>query len=171
LAGSLPEHVVDGYRREREDIVRTAEQMNRALSAEEEARLEKLYSERIEAYLDAGHGECHLRKREIAEEVRGALMYFHGARYELLAWCVMPNHVHVLFTPLGGHGLGEIVHSWKSFTAKKANRLLGREGEFWMAEYYDRLVRDGEELAHHREYILKNPVKAGLGEWAWVGVM
>jgi putative DNA methylase len=51
---------------------------------------------RIEEYLDAGHGACWLRRPEIAALVEGALRYFDGQRYRLLAWCVMPNHVHTL---------------------------------------------------------------------------
>src|SRR5262245_15756492 len=68
----------------------------------------------IEAALDAGHGECHLRKKEIAALVENALFHFDGPRYRLLAWCVMPNHVHVLAQTLPGYPLENIVHSWKS---------------------------------------------------------
>ncbi len=82
----------------------------------------------------------------------------------------MPNHVHVVFQPLAGHGLADILHSWKSFTAKKANRLLGRLGEFWQREYYDHLIRDGEEFQRIVRYVGENPRRAGLRNWPWVEV-
>jgi len=74
----------------------------------------------------------------------------------------MPNHVHVLIETITGFALSAIIHSWKSFTATKANRLLGRTGEFWMHEHYDRFIRDEKHLGVIRNYIRNNPVKAGL---------
>jgi len=83
-------------------------------------------------------------------------------RYRLHAWVVMPNHVHVLVTPLHDYSLSSILHSWKSFTAKEANKLLGRGGAFWLEEYFDRAVRDENHFRRVIEYIDYNPVKAGL---------
>ncbi|MGO8789329.1 MAG: transposase [Terriglobia bacterium] len=74
----------------------------------------------------------------------------------------MPNHVHALFTPMGGHGLSEILHSWKSYTSNEANRRLGRSGQFWFPEYYDRFIRDEGHFVDAVEYIEMNPVAAGL---------
>lgn len=74
----------------------------------------------------------------------------------------MPNHVHVLFTPLGGWCLAEILRSWKSFTTKEANKLLGQTGHFWQHEYFDRFIRDSGHFGRVVEYIEHNPVKAGL---------
>jgi putative DNA methylase len=115
----------------------------------------------LESYLDAGHGECHLQQPEIAALVQENPLHFDGARYRLLAWVVMPNHVHALIetsqTPLA-----EILHGWKSFTGKAANRLLGRAGEFWQAEYFDRYIRDEAHFGKAVRYIENNPVKAGL---------
>lgn len=116
---------------------------------------------KLESYLDAGHGECHLRRPEIAGLVQENLLHFDGERYRLLAWVVMPNHVHVLIEPTQTP-LAEILHGWKSFTAKAANRLLGREGEFWQEEYFDRFIRDEEHFGKAVRYIENNPVKAAL---------
>jgi REP element-mobilizing transposase RayT len=66
--------------------------------------------------------------------------------------------------------LPEILHSWKSFTAKEANKLLRRSGDFWQAEYNDHLIRDEADLRHPVRYVLDNPIKAGLKNWKWVGV-
>jgi len=117
---------------------------------------------RIEAYLDAGFGSCSLRDPRIARLIEDALVHFDGVRYRLLGWVVMPNHVHVLAELVAGHRLPDIVHSWKSFTAKEANRTLGRNGHFWQEEYFDRYIRDETHLARALDYIHENPVKAGL---------
>jgi len=126
---------------------------------------------RIEAYEDAGKGMCYLRDERIAKVVQEALLHFDGERYRLLEWCIMPNHVHALIETVPGYPLGSIVQSWKSFTAKEANRILGRTGDFWMPDYFDRFIRDEMHLAAVREYIRKNPVKAGLAkraeDWPW----
>ncbi|CAN5622321.1 hypothetical protein BH23GEM3_BH23GEM3_26970 [soil metagenome] len=131
----------------------------------------------LDAYEDAGHGECHLGDPRIAEVVEQALLHFDGERYRLLEWCIVPNHVYVLVETLPGHALADVVQSWKSFSSKAANRILGWEGRFWMPDYHDRFVRDERHLAAVRTYIRGNPVKAGLcaqeAEWrfgsAWEG--
>lgn len=131
-----------------------------ALLALEDERARRI---KIEAYLDAGHGECHLRRPDIAAVIQENLLHFDGTRYRLLAWMVMPNHVHALIetsqTPLA-----EILHGWKSYTGKAANRLLRRTGDFWQPEYFDRCIRDEEHLAKAVRYIENNPVKAGLAK-------
>ncbi len=170
LADSLPQSALQVFEAERADILATAKEQGRDISPTEQRRLEKLFSERIEAHLDAGAGACHLAKRGVAKMVAEALRHFDGSRYRLFAWCVMPNHVHVVFQPLRGHGLADILHSWKSFTAKQANRLLGTRGEFWQREYYDHLVRDEDDFAHVVRYVAENPLKAKLRDWLWVEV-
>ncbi len=81
----------------------------------------------------------------------------------------MPNHVHVVLTPLPGFALSSILHSWKSFTAKAINKHLGRSGTVWQAESYDHLVRNRADLMHHVFYTRENPQRAGLKDWPWVG--
>jgi len=82
----------------------------------------------------------------------------------------MPNHVHVVVRPNPDHELMRIVHSWKSFSASRANILLGRRGAFWQPEYYDHLIRDEVELFHAIEYALNNPLAASLCDWPWTGI-
>ena len=126
---------------------------------------------RLEAALDAGHGACHLARPEIAQLTEDALRHFDGQRYRLLAWCVMPNHVHALVEPLPPHALAAIVQTWKGFTAYAANRVLGRTGPFWQREYHDRFIRDSAHLNAARTYIEANPVNAKLAAtpeaWPW----
>lgn len=171
LADSLPRPVLEAWVFERRNIIRTAEQVGRPLSEQEEQRLQKLHSERVEAYLDAGHGHCWLRQPAVAQIVADAMRHFDSQRYTLHAWCIMPNHVHTIVEPLPGHELPGILHSWKSFTAKAANRILSKTGEFWQTEYYDHLIRDEGDYAHALRYLLENPVVAGLRDWPWVWSM
>jgi len=122
--------------------------------------------------LDSGAGECWLARPFIAKLVQNALLHFEGQRYELLAWCVMPNHVHSVLKPANNWSLEKILHSWKSFTASEANRFLERKGEtFWQHESYDHMVRDENDLQHCVTYTEENPVKARLckkpEDWLW----
>jgi REP element-mobilizing transposase RayT len=112
--------------------------------------------------LDHGWGACWLRSEPIARLVEEAFLAFDGARYRLHAWTIMPNHVHVLFTVLPIAPLGDIVSSWKRFTARQANRQLGCSGAFWQTEYWDRFIRNETHFAVVENYIDQNPVKAGL---------
>ena len=127
--------------------------------------------QRIDLELDGGSGACWLRRPEIASLVQDSLLHFDGDRYRLLAWCLMPNHVHVVIEIPGSHSLSDIVRSWKSFTSRRANVQLGRSGPFWHADYFDRYIRDEEHLARTIEYVENNPVKAGLvdaaTDWTW----
>ena len=116
----------------------------------------------IEEALDAGHGEALLVRPEIGAIVQDALLHFDGERCRLHAWCIMPNHVHVMATPLAEHSLAALVHSWKSFTASRINQLLGRTGALWYREYFDRKIRNERHFAEASHYIEMNPVKAGF---------
>ena len=155
LADSLPQHLLQQWEQE----------LGRLPGAEHQKR------RRIEEALDQGHGACWLRRPEIAALVRDALRYFEGDLYRLHGWVVMPNHVHVLVTPLGDHSLSGIVHSWKSDTANQANKVLERSGEFWYEDYFDRFMRDADHFATTLDYIHWNPVKARLctepEDWEW----
>ena len=129
----------------------------------------------IEKWLDAGKGCCALRHPKVARIMQESLLHFDGERYRLLAWCIMPNHVHVLIQP--SCNLGKIVQSWKSYTgrwalAHYAELELGVPGKsFWMREYWDRFIRNKKHFEAIVEYIHENPVKAGLcksaNDWKW----
>ena len=121
--------------------------------------------------LDSGFGGCWLKEPAVAQLAEDALLHFDGQRYHLLAWCIMPNHVHAVVEPIEGNRLGMILHTWKSFSAKQANRTLGRAGPFWHKDYFDRFIRNEGHLARTVEYVENNPVKAGLAStastWPW----
>ena len=125
---------------------------------------------RLESYLDLGRGECFLRRADIASLVENSLRFGHPHRCQLRAWVVMPNHVHVLFQ-VHDVPMPRLVDAWKGYSAKAANRLLGRKGRFWEVGYWDTYMRDSEHETRVRCYIENNPVKAGLAkfgkEWPW----
>jgi REP element-mobilizing transposase RayT len=124
----------------------------------------------LEAWLDLGHGVCHLRDAHIAAIVAAALRHFDGTRYRLIAWVVMPNHVHVLFE-VGSTPMAKVVQGWKRHTAREANQLLGQNGAFWQPDYWDTYMRGDEHQQRTIRYIRNNPVKAGLvteyQDWPW----
>ena len=147
LADSLPQKLLARWREElRKDDCDT------------DAALRK----RIELFLDQGYGECHLRDPRVAEMVQNSLLFFDGVRYRLSAWVVMPNHVHMLPTPGENQELSAILQSLKSYTANEANKLIGRSGQFWQTESFDRWIRDADHFAKVVTYIENNPVKARL---------
>lgn len=166
---SLPRHILTGWLNERREIMQRAESLGRAMTDHERRRLDELHSERIEAYLDAGHGACTSRDPRAAAIIQNALRFFDGERYELSAWCVMPNHVHAVVRPLGEWTLDKVLHSWKSFTSHQINKLLGRTGPLWQPESYDHLIRDEQDFQHAIEYTCMNPTRAGLKDWPWLG--
>ncbi|MGH7144329.1 MAG: transposase [Planctomycetota bacterium] len=139
------------------------------LSTFETARLEHLLAERVQSYLDGGSGACWFNRKEAATIMFESLQHFHEQRYRILAWCIMPNHVHVVLIPLHGFELAHIVRTWKSFSARRIGQILPVKKPFWQVEYYDHLIRDSEEYLHAIHYVLNNPEKAGLTEWPWVG--
>jgi REP element-mobilizing transposase RayT len=152
LHDSVPAEVIQGWRAE----LRLSKDCDPSDPRVVELR------DRIAKFEDEGHGSCSLKDPRIAALVQDALHHFDGDRYRLLAWCVMPNHVHLLIETREGWPLGDILHSWKSFTAKRANRILDRTGQFWMEEYFDRFIRNEKHYVSRVEYIEQNPVHAGL---------
>ena len=123
---------------------------------------EKQRSKKVEEHLDAAHGECLLGEAAVADLVKQVMLKFKGERYQLHAWVIMPNHVHMLVEPVAGKSLSEILQGIKSVSSHAVNRLLGRDGDFWQSESYDHLIRDDADRARCIEYIAQNPVRAGL---------
>jgi REP element-mobilizing transposase RayT len=124
----------------------------------------------LEAYLDRGFGACQLSDPTIATLAENALRFFDGQRYQLQAWVMMPNHLHVL-VDIWQTPMAEVAKSWKQFIARHANQQLRREGRLWEREYWDTMIKDESHWRKAVHYIEANPVKAGFvqaaSEWAW----
>jgi len=153
-------------------IIQTALAAHRPLTWQEQRELFNWYAERVDKYLDAGHGDCWLRRGDIAALVASALQFFRDERYTLHAWTIMPNHVHVVVRPEAPWTLSLLLKSWKGFTALEGNKLLAGVGQhFWQSESYDHWCRDEEDRARCCHYTLFNPVSAGLSNlpegWLW----
>jgi REP element-mobilizing transposase RayT len=133
-------------------------EMQRALPVERVAERRMA----IEAWLDRGAGACFLRRPECANIVQDQLLHFAGERYKLYAWCVMPNHAHILMHVFQGYPLSKSLQSIKSYSARRLNELLGTSGRIWEPEYFDRWIRSDEHFRNEVEYIEYNPVAAGL---------
>jgi len=146
LFDSVPENVIAQWKTELNWQDNTAADSTEAIELRE----------RIETYTDAGHGKCFLKDKRIAQLVEDALLCFDRQRYELFEWCIMPNHVHLLCRMYPDWSLDKIVHSWKSFTAHRANGILNRTGPFWMLDYFDRYIRDHYHFLKTVEYIRNN---------------
>lgn len=116
----------------------------------------------VDTFLDASREGCRLSNLAAAGIVEQALLRFDGLRYSLLAWCIMPNHVHVVVQPRDGYRIGDIVRSWKTFTAREINQSTGADGSFWARDYFDRFMRNEDQLAKTLDYVEQNPVKAGF---------
>ncbi len=167
LADSLPREVVEKLKMELEQLP--------------EAQRAGEWGKRVDGLMDAGYGSCWLKEVELAEEMQRVLLYFDGARYRLIEWVIMPNHVHVLVEPMGGWALGMTVGSWKRFSGRKISDWVrarqesgARDGPLqvgWHREYWDRYMRDEAHLQRTVDYIHLNPVKAGLvkraEDWRW----
>lgn len=178
LAGSLPRQVLEQLRAGTDH-----EAAALAAIKEPDARARRAYLEqrrhfaRWDLALDANQsGPAWLQDAPVARIVAESLHNRDGRVYDLFACCIMPNHVHLVHTPrvkADGtyHSMTAIMHSLKRYTAQQANRILGRDGAFWQAETYDHVVRDEAERGRVVEYVLNNPVKAGLVErwqdWEW----
>ena len=154
LKDSLPRHLV------RELVAARARLLEEVKV--DRIRFDRLFGEALDAHLDEGHGSCLLAQH--ASIVAGALRHFDRARYELHAWCVMPNHVHVAVHLLKGADLPRVVQCWKSFTSHRIGL-----GQIWQREYFDRTIRTPAEYAEVVRYIRANPAKARLSDWPWVG--
>ena len=141
-------------------------------SKEDWQEYNKLFSDKIQNLLDAGDGSCILKNQTISDIIKKALLHFDKKRYDLGAWVIMPNHIHILIKQYDEHPLHSIISRWKSQSARLINRELKRNGTLWMPDYWDRYVRDEQHFMRILAYITNNPLKAHLvtkaEAWPWI---
>lgn len=118
-----------------------------------------------DAILDNGYGSCILKDPVLRKCLTDALFYKDGERYDLLAYVIMPNHVHLLISDLMGEDVNVIINSVKRFTTNKINRIMGRSGSIWMRDNFDRLVRSMAHFHHCLAYIISNPKGLRQGDY------
>jgi REP element-mobilizing transposase RayT len=178
LSGSLPRTVIAQLQAERDrreaKLLQIQDPEERSKQAYLEARL--AFGKWDRALDTVRNSPRWLSQPPVAEIIVEALHHRDKHVYDLLVFCVMPNHVHLVCTPLtqkneSYYVLHEILQSLKGYTARRANPLLGRKGTFWQEENYDHVVRDQKELNRILRYVIYNPVKAGLVQdweaWPW----
>lgn len=171
LYNSLPAH-----------LILALQQKYLALSKEERSSKWFDYFEHFDRLLHEGATTPPLLSTPaVADIVSDTLRFWNGKRYDLAAYCIMPNHVHFVldthrylvipYSQRSPYPLTRIMESIKRHSARHGNLVLNRSGRFWQKESYDRVVRDGAELERVMRYIIENPVQAGLvqqsGDWRW----
>ena len=144
------------------DQLKKLKQELESADEDEQKRIFKKYDKLLDK---ADNKVFYLRNNKIAETCIDSIMFFDEKDIEVICYCIMPNHVHLVFRLLSKTKLvGDIMASIKRFSAKNANKILNTKGTFWQAESFDRLVRDEKELYNIIKYVLLNPVNAGLVE-------
>ena len=169
LADSLPNSVLEHHFQESERLQKLISTSEEGIAKEAKARLQEHQSTHLEAALNKQEGACWLKDPEVAKIVTETIQHFEGERYELGAWCIMPNHVHLIIQPYPHHELADILASIKKYSAREANLHLKREGHFWQKESYDHIIRHLEDFRAQTKYIEENPVKANLSNWSFQG--
>jgi REP element-mobilizing transposase RayT len=160
LHDSLPQEKLQWLREEKESWLKQHPQpWNEKVTKEYINKFGKA----VDKWLDNNYGNCLLKKQSNRKIVEDALFFFDGKRYDLVAFVVMPNHIHILMKLRKGYELIEIMQSIKSFTAKKINENENSTGPVWQSESYDRLIRDQKHFENVVRYIIANNKKL-----AWV---
>ncbi len=174
LIDSIPEEInkmlKNNFLLEEKMLMKKADSIN---FQNERYILMKKYFGYYDHYLNkALSGEKYLADDRIARIISDSLMHFDGKKYDLLSFCIMPNHFHFL-AKVGKlvNPFFRLMQSLKRFTSRQSNKILNRSGAFWNEENYDHIVRDEIELIRILDYILTDPVRAGLTknalEWKW----
>ena len=139
------------------------EKLQKIINSQYDEKKKKVFK-KYDTLLDKPYNNVkYLLKSKIAEICKNSILYFNKKDIDVICFCVMPNHIHLVFELLSKDKLvGDIMASIKKYSAREANKALNRTGTFWQAESFDRLVRDEKELYNIIKYVLLNPVNAGL---------
>jgi REP element-mobilizing transposase RayT len=175
LACSLPVLVIqnlkDEFHKQTKEVMLKVKDVK--LREEELYKTQKRYFAKFDDHLDKNLNESYWLKNDtIAGIVADSLHFLADSYFELWAYCIMSNHVHLLISMHANAPiLYKVMQRHKSFTATQCNKVLRRHGPFWTRESYDHVVRKDDEFGRIVAYILNNPVKAGLienwQEWKW----
>jgi putative transposase len=158
LADSIPSELMEKWKKDRDAWITNHPP---PWSEETEDEYHRVFSMKIERWLDQGRGECHLRDGRVREIVLARIIENHGSTYHIHSLVIMPNHIHVLVS-IHEVPLADLMHKWKGATAFLANQHLARSGAFWQRDYFDRIIRDARHFERCKRYIANNPAKANL---------
>jgi len=164
LAFAIPEKYLRAIVQYREILIRKHEQdIDQCKAKEMIKKLDFAYKDGI---YDRCLHEVNLCDERVAKHIIEQLLAMHKIQYHMMAYTLMPNHLHLLIRPLENeHGticISDIVRIFKGISARVINKELSRTGTLWFREYYDHWVRNQQELVNVIEYMRNNPVKAGL---------
>lgn len=166
LADSLPQTKLKEYGDLKEQwIAEHPKPWDMATQEEYEHKVGKA----MDKWIDAGYGECILKDESVRNIVADTIMHFNGERYDIHAFVIMPNHVHVLLSPRGDNLVQDIVGSWKKFSAHEINKMLGRQGSVWERESFDHMVRNEFSYKEKVDYIISNPAALPQDSYTLVG--
>ena len=184
LANSLPANIINKLREEYKSNVKViTSYRNKKKKREKYEQLKWTYFKKFDIMLEKSEKSPHwLKNTAIAKIVKESLHYRDGKDWNLIAYTIMSNHIHMVFWPYfekirkessykNYYPLGSIMGSFKKYTGARANKLLNRTGAFWQAENYNHIIRNYEELHKIVQYVLNNPVQAGytdtLDKYRW----
>ena len=176
LANSLPAGVIKDIQRQRREFERTTQNKDKFRKVDKKQHEKRLFKKYEELLDNPKSGPQWLGLNNVAKIVKESLHYRDGVEFDLYAYCIMSNHIHIVFRHLNREvkssdnlklaPVTNILKSFKSFTGLHANRALQRKGAFWQEESFDRIIRDEKELENVIAYTLNNPVKVNLvSEW------
>ena len=182
----MPKEVIEKLRKVYENEIELIQKQFGTNKKRKLANFQKRYFGKFDHLLDSGeYGPVWLVENDIAQVVFNKTKSFDNKRYDLITMCIMPNHIHLLFNildnidvnPANNKGktkkyiVADTMRLIKGATARECNLLLERSGSFWHHESYDHYVRNDRELRNMINYIIQNPVKAGLvnnwTKWKW----
>jgi len=127
----------------------------------------KIKQYKIDTYVDSSKNGSYLND-EILEYLKKFFLSYDGKLYDLVAFCIMSNHIHILFKQKDD--LKKIVKILKGSSSNFINKLLNKKGQFWESGYFDKAIRDEKHFMVTYEYIKNNPLKVGLGLDRFYGI-
>ena len=154
LADSLPQSKLQEYRNRRDEWLN---KHPKPWTVSEQEEYDHIFGTTIDKWIDAGYGECLLKDKRVRDALEEVIMHSNGQRYDIYAFVIMPNHVHVLMTPREGNAVQTIVSAWKSISSHRINEILGRKGTVWERESFDHMVRNADRFDACMHYIMENP--------------
>ncbi len=189
LAESLPKTVVEQLKKENEiiekSIIKIKDKSERGNAIYKQR---KRYFAKFDKLLDCSQsGALWLKNKDVATIVYDSIIFRDKKKYDLHCFCIMPNHVHLVFemgdehvsriadstarNGVSSYKVTKILQDLKKYTAAESNRIIIRRGQFWHRESYDHVVRNNREYLNIINYVVQNPVKAGLADnykkWKW----